>query len=288
MILKGYILAADPNWIEASVLSYYDSMEEILVSYDRSSMGWSGQLIPVEECLERLRAIDKDKKLRFFGGDYYRPQHSAMENDTYQRQCAVDEIGRSADWIIELDTDEVLPSVRSFVDCLANVPRDRVVVEWPNRIFFQRTRSGKFLEVTTFLRRQKSEYPGPVATRPGVRLHIARQSSTAPRWRFGIRRGAFGRFSRRSDYADALIDNSDAILHFSWVRSEEDIFRKITGWGHATDFSGTDYFNKVWKTAPWKWPFLYNFHPVVPKVWPALWPVSLDDRFSGPRCVPTF
>ena len=29
------------------------------------------------------------------------------------------------------------------------------------------------LEVTTFLRRQLTEYPGPVATRPGVRLSCA-------------------------------------------------------------------------------------------------------------------
>src|SRR5437763_17068175 len=103
MRLKAYILAADPNWIEASVLSYYDHVDEIVVSYDDSGIGWSGHPIPVDECLRRLRAIDERKKFRFVGGSYFRPGHSPMANDTNQRQCAIDAIGDSADWIIELD-----------------------------------------------------------------------------------------------------------------------------------------------------------------------------------------
>jgi hypothetical protein len=279
--LKAYILAADPNWIESSVMSYYDCVDEIVVSYDRNGRGWSGQPIPVDECLARLEAIDKDKKLHLLGGDYYRPQHSAMENDTYQRQCAVDTIGTSADWIVELDTDEVLPNATRFVECLASVPRDRMVVEWPMRVFFQRTRSGKFLEVTTFFRQQKSEFPGPAATRPGVRLDCARQSSTAPRWRFDIRRNA-RKMGRPANSADAAIDDNDAILHFSWVRSDADLLRKVTGWSHSKDFNGQRYYRRVWKAAPRIWPFLYNFHPLAPRVWPALWPAKLDGRIQGP------
>ena len=272
MKYKAYILAADPNWIEASVLSYYDYVDEIIVSYDSDSKGWSGQPIPVEECLRRLRTIDKNHKMRFIGDSYYRPSHSPMDNDTYQRQCAIDEIGNTADWILELDTDEVLPNAKAFIERLAEVPKDKIIVYWPMRVFFQRTKAGRFLEVTTFLRRQYSEFPGPVATRPGVQLDCARRASSAPYWRFDI----------RHKNADAVIPKDDAILHFSWVRSEDDILRKIRGWGHSKDFNVETYYKKVWKDAPRYWPLLYNFHPVSPKTWQALWPVSLNKRFSGP------
>lgn len=282
MKLKAYILLADPNWIETSVRSYYDWVEEILVSYDQDGMGWSGQPIPVDVCLRRLRAIDKDKKLRFLGGNFYRPQFKAMENDTYQRQCAIDEIGTSADWILELDTDEVLPNPRAFVEGLAAVPKDKAIVEWPMRVFFQKCPDGRFLEVSTFFRRQMTEYPGPVATRPGVRLDCARCAFSVPKWRFDIRRRTYDPAANAWYRADAVIPKEDAILHFSWVRSEADILKKVSGWSHATDFSGEKYFKNVWKVAPQKWPFIYNFHPIWPKRWRALKPVSLDSRFQGP------
>jgi hypothetical protein len=276
MKLKAYILAADPNWIEASVLSYYDHVDEIVVSYDRSGLGWNGSPIPVNQCLERLRAIDKDSKFRFISGDFYRPEHSPMDNDTYQRQCAIDAIGESADWILELDTDEILPNAKFFVERLSEVPDDKVVVEWPMRAFFQRTKSGRFLEVTTFLRQQLTEYPGPVATRPGVKLSLARIAYGVPRWRFDIRRKTYDAVAKSWYMADSVIPKRDAILHFSWVRSEKDILKKVQGWSHAEDFHGESYVNNVWKAAPRKWPLIYNFHPVSPKRWRALWPVLLD------------
>src|SRR5438045_2429212 len=106
MNLKAYILAADPAWIEASVLSYYDVIEELVVSYDRRRLGWTGVVIPVAECLERLQAIDHDKKMRFCPGDYAQLDHAPMENETFQRQCAVDEASSGADWVVQFDTDE--------------------------------------------------------------------------------------------------------------------------------------------------------------------------------------
>ena len=280
MKFKAYILAADPNWIEASVLSYYDFVEEILVSYDLDGRGWSGKPIPVEECLKRLHAIDKDKKLRLLGGNYYRSDRSPMQNDTYQRQCAIDEIGDTADWIVELDTDEVLPNASSFFKSLEKVPKDRTLVEWPMRVFFQKTPSGKFLEVTTFFRKQLSEFPGPVATRPGVKVDNARCSSAATRWHFDIGPTTYVPELKSRKPVDGIIAKDDAILHFSWVRSDEDILKKVNGWSHSTDFNPGEYFKNVWKAAPKKWPFIYNFHPVWPKRWQALWPVSLNKAYT--------
>src|SRR5438128_525348 len=102
MRLKAYILAADPAWIEKSVQSYYDIVDELLVSYDTNKRGWTGAPIPVDECLERLRAMDRDNKIRFYPGEYARLDRTPMENETYQRQCAITAIGRQTDWILQL------------------------------------------------------------------------------------------------------------------------------------------------------------------------------------------
>ena len=278
MKLKAYLLAADPNWIEASVLSYYGIVEEIIVSYDRNGVGWSGKPIPVEECLRRLKAIDLDHKMVFMEGDYCLPGMTPMQNDTHQRQSALDAIGRTADWILELDTDEILPKGSRFLTYLAEIPDDIMVVEWPMRVFFQQLPSGRFLEVTDYFGRQSSEYPGPVATRPGVRLNSARVCSDVPKWRVDISKVRRDPLSGAYYRPDAVIPREEAILHFSWIRSDEDIRNKINGWSHSADFKTTDYYGKYWSKASWKWPFIWNFHPLTPKRWQALRPSNIHFR----------
>ena len=118
MRINAYILAADPAWIEASVLSYYDLVNEIIVSYDKNSRSWTGLPILVNECLDRLRKIDRSKKMRFCPGEYARLNFEPMENDTYQRQCALNEASKRADWVLQLDADEILSDPHEFYSCL--------------------------------------------------------------------------------------------------------------------------------------------------------------------------
>jgi hypothetical protein len=285
MRLKAYVLAGDPNWIEASVLSYYNLIDEIVVSYDSAGLSWTGYPIPTKECLDKLVAIDSDNKMRLLAGNYHSKERTPLQNDTYQRQCAIDYFGQRADWILQIDTDEVVPSALAIAECLNHVPGDRIALYWPMRAFFQRTRRRKFLEVTTFARRQLSEYPGAIAVRPGVRLEEARNSSM-PNWVCGIQRRPYDRLSGARLLADEVIPRSFAILHLSWVRSLEDIQRKTRSWSHAPDFNGDKYCSQVWAAAPSRWPFLYNFHPVWPKLWPALKPTSIDDELIYPAIVP--
>ena len=104
--IKAYVLAADPTWLERSVGAYYPFVDEIVVSYDRSSRGWTGAPVPVEECLTRLRVLDGDGKMRFCPGDFSSPVQDPMENDTLQRGVALQLASQEADWVLQLDTDE--------------------------------------------------------------------------------------------------------------------------------------------------------------------------------------
>ena len=51
MRINAYVLLADPAWLELSVRSYYPIVERIYASYDLNRKSWSGDPIPVDDCL---------------------------------------------------------------------------------------------------------------------------------------------------------------------------------------------------------------------------------------------
>ena len=280
MRLTAYILAADPAWIEASIQSYYDIVEQIVVCYDRDRLGWTGAPIAVDECIDRVRAIDVDGKVRLLGGSYYRPGSSPMENDTNQRQHALAAAGERADWVVELDTDEVMPDARYFARRLEEIPEQYHACFWPMRVMFKQVSSTRFLEVSTRFRTLCWEYPGPVACRPTVRLTHARRTRS-PAWTFSVRYSLWNVLNRTSVRANASIPADKTVVHLSWARSPEEIKRKVRGWGHSLDFDTEAYVRDVWGHAETRWRSYRNFHPVEPNTWPALRPVKLTDVLAS-------
>ena len=279
MKLNAYVLAADPKWIQASVLSYYGIVSTLIVSYDKRGLGWTGVPVPVEECLALLRAIDGDHKMKFIAGDFARLDRSPMENDTYQRRCALEEASANCDWVLMLDTDEVLPDAEKFIQRLkAQVPPVYKSVEWPLRALFQRLPDGFFLEVCDASGHQHSEYAA-IAVRPGVKLIEARRN-TALQWRFDLPQSLkasikdqLKRLGGQQSRVHAHISEGEAIWHFTWIRTEDELRRKLSSWGHSLDFDTEKYLSDVWRPAPQNWRRLENFHPIYPSTWPKLRPV---------------
>jgi len=272
--IKAYILACDASWIEDSVLSYYDIVEEIVVSYDEKGVGWSGVPIPVEECLTRLKAIDRDGKMRYLPGHFARLDHNPLDNDTYQRQTALAEAGKDADWVLEIDTDEILPRPERLVELLKYADQQDIgVVEWPMRIFFRRLGDGRFLEVCAGDKTDCFEYPGPVACRPGVQLTNARRAA-GPYIRPCVKNDRnslqVNRPAEEREHRVDFCESGDAILHFSWARTPEQIRNKIASWGHNDGLKTWFYYYAVWKPSPFSWHWLRDFHPGARGVWPAL------------------
>ncbi|MBV8279030.1 MAG: hypothetical protein JO170_27730 [Verrucomicrobia bacterium] len=282
MRLNAYVLAADPAWIQVSVLSYYEIVDTLVVSYDKRGIGWSGVPIPVDECVALLRAIDKDRKIKFISGDFSARNRSPMDSDTYQRRCALEESSANCDWVLMVDADEVLPDARKFQQRLSKqVPYAYGSVEWPMRPLFQRLPDGSFLEVCSLSGRQYSEYPGPIAIRPGVELTEARRNQ-ALQWRFGLRPGLKARIKNplkrligRQPTVHVRVCEDEAIWHFTWIRTEEQLRRKLSSWSHSLDFDTETYLDNVWRSAPENWRKMQNFHPIYPELWPALRTVNL-------------
>jgi hypothetical protein len=173
--LAAYLLAADPTWIEKSVRAYYDQVEEILVSYDAEGIGWSGSRVQSEAAVARLRAIDVAGKMRFVGGDYH-SLPTAPANEIRQRQDALDAVAPTVDWVLQIDSDEVVPDMGVLTAALHHADeRGLRAVEWPMRVLFRRLNSRVYLVVTGKDGRGHFEYPGPIAVRSGAVFRDARQ-----------------------------------------------------------------------------------------------------------------
>jgi hypothetical protein len=174
MKLAAYVLAADPTWVRTSVLAYYPYVSRIVVSYDRGGRGWSGAPVPARRCVAALRSIDVARKLRFVPGDHAGRHADLMAAETAQRQTALDIASAGADWVLQLDTDEVVPDAGALCRALADVPPAYQGVAWPMRVLYRRLRGGRYLEVAAPDGGLHVEYPGPVAVRAGATLHHAR------------------------------------------------------------------------------------------------------------------
>src|SRR4051794_34106735 len=110
MRIHAYVLAGDPAWISESVLSYYPLVDRIVVSYDAKGRSWAGHRLLVDDSLRSLKSVDVSGKMVFLPGNHTDPERFSLEMETEQRQGALDAASEGADWVLQLDTDEILLS----------------------------------------------------------------------------------------------------------------------------------------------------------------------------------
>lgn len=247
MRLKAYILAADPAWIEASVLSYYDIVEEIVVSYDQDGLGWTGVPIAVDVCLERLRAIDKDSKMRYVPGHYARLDYQPMENETFQRQCALDAASEGADWVLQLDTDEIIADKNAFLSSVESAAQQEyTAVDYPARWLYCSIGKDRYLEWCNRFWKLSAGYPGPLAVRAGTTLRHARQCDSSL-FRVDFRTISTSTAHAKNVSIHHVVQPDQGVFHYSMVREEEELKMKFSSWGHANDKNWNPEFNRwIW------------------------------------------
>ena len=232
--ISAYVLLADPSYLAESIGAYYPYVDRIVLSYDETSTSWTGTPLPVEKCLEIVRALDTEGKCIAAPGRYARLEHDPLENDTFQRQTALDAASTDADWVLQLDTDEVMPHPDAFFAALSRAADAGAGgLDYPARWLYTRVRPGRYLEQATRFWRLAASYPGPLAVRAGTRLRLARQADV-PLYRVDLRHRNTDPWHPADARVDEVIPAADAVLHFSWVRDPGVIRRKF-GWSGHTD-----------------------------------------------------
>jgi hypothetical protein len=232
--VHAYVLAADPWWLKESVQSYYDQVDRIVVSYDETHTSWTGTPLPVDECLAILEQIDTQSKLVYQPGRYARLGHHPLENETFQRQCALDRAGDGADWVLQVDTDEVFASWSTFSSALGEAEmRGFGGVDYPSRSFYQRLQRHRYLEDSRRWWRVAASYPGAIAVRAGTVLSHCRQAGSTPLYRVDFSHMSTDPARSRRAVVHRVIPKDEAIMHFAWVRDPDYMRRKAKWSGHA-------------------------------------------------------
>ena len=139
--ISAYVLLADPSYLAESIAAYYPHVDRIVLSYDESSTSWTGTPLPVEQCLAIVGELDIEGKCVAAPGRYARLDHDPLDNDTFQRQAALDAASEDADWVLQLDTDEVMSDPATFFRSLARAERVGASgLDYPARWLYTRSR----------------------------------------------------------------------------------------------------------------------------------------------------
>lgn len=288
--LGAYVLAADPAWIRTSILRYYDHLDVLVVAYSPSGRGWTGAPIRSRECVEAVREIDTRGIVRTVVGEWS-DLTNPMAADTAQRTAALTAVGADVDWVLQLDTDEVLPDIDALLEMLAYADEVGVdAVEWPMRVLYRRLRGGGCLEIVNESGGARYEYPGAIAVRPGVTLVDARRSTG--RFLRPVVEGdesslQIRRPTEAGEIRGPALAPDTAIIHNSWARSAPAVRRKVRSWGHGGgSLKSRLYYWLIWLPAPVTWRWLRSFHPFAADLWPRLAKASVADLVAiDPRDV---
>lgn len=158
---------------------------------------------------------------------YARVIQNYWRTEEEQRNTGQD-LHQDKDWVIILDPDEFLDNEawNKLKDFLETTDADAVVVEGQNTYW----KDGWVAD-------PPKDYQMLIAVRPHVRFVDKRVVGTsfvvAPVW----------------------------LHHFSWARTDEEVWRKISHYAHANDFNIKDWYENVWKS--WQ-PGDKDVHPTTP------------------------
>lgn len=237
MRITAYVLVADPHFLTESLRAYYSRVDRIVLSFDESATSWTGTPLPVDECLRIIDAVDTDNKCVRAPGSYARLDHDPLANDTYQRQKALDAASENADWVLQLDTDEVMLDPDTFFRSLRRADATGMAaLDYPSRWLYSRAGRDRYLEASSRFWGYRASYPGPLAVKSGTALTVARQTDVLT-YRVDMRPWNTDPARRHDAVVHEIVAPSSAVLHYSWVRDHEMMRRKF-GWsGHTATYS---------------------------------------------------
>ena len=247
--IVAYVMAADPAFLESSVLSYYDQVDKIVVTYDRNYLGWTGNPIRTEYCLALLKKIDRDDKCIFVPGDYARSEFfgDPNKNETHQRNQSIALAREFSDWIVQIDTDEVVPKSLRLLDLVDLADNNGCASVWYPMLWVFSLNSHGVTVASNRKLTPIADFPGPILLRADQNVIFSRQEVNRSKGLSVRCNTVLGRVDG-TKVVDKRIELNELVLHYSMERTEADFQMKAINNGHAFEVDWALAY-KCWKLA---------------------------------------
>jgi hypothetical protein len=241
------LMAYDYAYALKAVRSYYEIADEIILGVDADRISYTHKPFEMDmgEVRRELEKLDVRGIVRVVEGNFHREKHP-LDNETRERS-ELSMLCAEGNWIVQIDSDEMLLNAREFRNWL--IPADADACVWAKWISVFKTFGDRALVI-----------------------HPANESTpVATKWR-----GAYTA-ARRTNQPGA--GSPLQMLHFSWGRSGGELRQKLENWSHSWDFD-LEGFYRLWESVTLQnYGQFRNFHPNEPALWPGLAVVEI----KGPR-----
>lgn len=245
MIKAGYLVSYDYRYIFTSLNQIYKHVDLIVLCYDKNFKTWSGSNISIpEEFFIEIKNLDVDDKIKFYKDEFYKKDIQPMVLETEQRNKLAKFMGDGG-WHIQIDADEHVYEFDKFITFLKQ----------SNHFLYKPHKNPVNINVKWITLFKQDENGFYLINPIKESCYLA---TNYPKYTFG----------RKTEAKDFFSDHF--LIHQSWAREEEEIYTKITNWGHKNDFDIHAFFD-VWKKLnETNYKEYVNFHPVYKNDWASL------------------
>ena len=110
------LISYDAEYLPASIKTYYNYVDEIVLGLDENRTSWSGNKFSFDEeaLFKELGTIDGDNKIEIVEDNFYVNPDNYIENDNYERNFLKSHC--THDWIMSFDADEELINAPEFFE----------------------------------------------------------------------------------------------------------------------------------------------------------------------------
>ena len=215
------------------------------MSYDEDGLGWTGS--PLTPTRPRPTACDRPGSQ-----DALRPRQPPLarergRNELTQRQAPLDCSADDTDWVLQIDTDEVLPDFEALLAGLRSADDQG----WDGGVADARALPAALRPRLPCVAGKEgggtSSTPGPSpCARRSTLTDARRPTGRTCDPSSGRRQQPAGDPAGRDGEDRSFGHEEQAILHNSWGRSPTVVLRKVRSWGHYAGWRSWWYFFGTW------------------------------------------
>lgn len=243
-IQTGFLMSYDYKLLKNSIPLVYPEADSITIALDKDLRTWTGEKFEVEErFFGWLKSFDTANKINIYRDDFYDHNLNAMENEVRERKMLASKMG-IGNWLIQIDSDEYFVDFKSFTEelklrnrYLNNPERNQIQIAGYYINLYKYTADGLLYVSKSRNQKFATNFPDYVV----------------------------GRNTRKR-----VIYIPSLVIHESLSRSEDEIRKKFSNWGHAHQVNVDEFLRKWRKVDQSNYDQFENFFYLEPELWKKL------------------